>query len=68
MITIYTAFDFGQIVYLKTDTQQLPRIVTSVQYGADLGLLYRLCQGEDSSWNYEIEISSEKDILLATTG
>ena len=68
MMTIHTMFDFGQIVYLKTDTEQLPRIVTAIQYGADAGLLYRLSQGDDATWCYEVEISSEKDILLATTG
>lgn len=60
-------FEMGQIVYLKTDTLQLPRIIVAIQVTADGGLLYRLCQGIEVDWHYEVEMSAEKDVILTST-
>jgi len=54
-------FEIGQIVYLKTDTEQRERLVTAIiirGYGA----LYSLSYETEESTHYDFEISSEKDI------
>jgi len=50
----------GDIVYLKTDTEQLKRIVYSITI-SEGGILYLVTQGTDNSNHYGFEMSSEKD-------
>lgn len=57
-------FDLKQIVYLKTDKDQLPRIVVRIQIGL-MGLLYCLNQGTLESWHYDFEMTEEKDLLMS---
>lgn len=54
--------DFGDIVYLKTDPEQLERQVSGIlkRPGATL---YELCCGTESSVHYSFEISVEIDVL-----
>ena len=63
-IVVRCRFDYGQIVYIKTDTVQDPRQVIGVQGTADGGMLIKLSTDGNMSWHYECEISEEKDILL----
>lgn len=58
-MVIDNEFQLGQTVYLKTDMEQLPRMVTLIQVNP-LGHLYYLSCGPISSWHYEIEISAER--------
>lgn len=63
MITIDNKFKIGEIVYLKTDKEQLPRII----YGfivTKSECLYKVCCGTATSEHYDYEISIEKDILM----
>jgi hypothetical protein len=64
-IVVRCRFDYGQIVYVKTDIAQDPRQVIGVQGTADGGMLIKLSTDGNASWHYECEISDEKDILLA---
>jgi len=64
--TIDIPFDFGQIVYLKTDIDQNPYMVHGIRLCADGGILIGLIQGTKSSEHYIIEISPEKDTVLRT--
>jgi hypothetical protein len=58
-------FQFGQIVYLKSDTDQLERIVT--EYWVRPGSIqYFLMSDSWGSWHYGFEISKTKDILKTT--
>ena len=68
MIIINNNFDIGEIVYLKTDLEQLPRIIIAIMTCADNGILYKLSQGESVTWQYEIELSREQDVALRTAG
>ena len=56
-------FNIGQVVYLKTDPEQLPRIVISILIGADSLIQYRLMCGTEESLHYAIEIDAEKDVI-----
>ena len=54
-------FELGDIVYLKTDEEQLKRIVTSIQLSGgsmdDKVISYELSQGDTSSEHYDSEIT-----------
>ena len=56
----------GDIVYLKTDKEQHGRIVTGICQ-RETGYNYNLAFGITESWHYLIEISQDRDIILATT-
>lgn len=64
--TILTAFEIGDMVYLKTDPDQKVRLCTGWLVD-DTSVLYRLQCGTAYDWHYEIEISKEKDVLISTS-
>jgi hypothetical protein len=59
-------YDFGEIVYLKTDKEQSPRIVYCFKVYQN-EILYELACGTQTSSHYEYEISKEPNVILATT-
>lgn len=59
-------YDFGDIVYLKTDPDQVERIVTGITY-RPLGVLYSISYTTTESSHYDFEITRERDILKTTT-
>ena len=62
MMTIDNAYNIGDIVYLKTDPEQMERIVTAIEI-SQKGLLYEVCFVESSSHFFDFELSKEKNIL-----
>lgn len=59
-------FDIGELVYLKTDVAQSPRIVFCYKvYKGEI--LYDLACGTVTSSHYEFEISTEINVILTTT-
>lgn len=64
-MNLETKFDIREIVYLRTDGEQLPRIVTAIMKEGDKGLMYRLSQGIVNSWHYDFEIGNDKDVLMS---
>jgi hypothetical protein len=53
-------FDIGDIVFLKTDSEQRPRIITGILMRPN-GFLYYLSNGTNETSHYEIEISKEEN-------
>jgi hypothetical protein len=66
MMIIENKFELQQTVYLKTDPDQKARVVTRIIVNPS-GLSYELYCGTGGSWHYDFEISTEKDVLKATT-
>lgn len=66
MMIIDTVFEIGETVYLKTDKEQLPRIVYSITV-YKLGYFYELACGVNTSKHCDFEISSEINTVLTTT-
>lgn len=66
MATVTTKYGFGDTVYLKTDPEQFPRMVTGFDVKPN-GILYLLSFGSGNSYHYDIEISLEKDVLKSIT-
>lgn len=64
---ISPAFAIGQIVYLKTDLDQYPRMVYAYLIYSENHIIYKLAQGTTISDHYDFELTSDKDILLKMT-
>lgn len=63
MITLSNKFNTSELVYLVTDIDQLPRMVTGIKYCIDRTILYELTNVNDISWHYEQEMTREKIIF-----
>lgn len=66
-LTIEIQFEIGQIVYLKTDDEQLERICIGYSIRPNHLVVYDLQNCEKSTSHYDFEISSEKDVLKTST-
>ena len=44
-MTINNRFKLGELVYLRTDPDQFPRIIVALQITVDGGMLYKLAIG-----------------------
>ena len=62
-MNINVKFNIEQIVFLKTDMEQLPRMVVGYQVTKH-SILYILAQGGGETYHHDIEIDDEKDILI----
>lgn len=63
MIMIDTSYEIGDTVYLKTDRDQQPRIVTGFCVRST-GITVALACGSAESWHYDFEITIEKNVLV----
>lgn len=63
MMVIDNKFNIGDTVYLKTDVNQYERLVTAMQVLPNM-IIYRLSCGEIDGWYYDLEIETEKNILV----
>ena len=60
MITIDNKFEIGDILYLRTDPNQLPRMV--VAFSVDhRDTMYEVACGVENSKHYSFELSVEKN-------
>ena len=64
MIIVENEYEIGSIVYLKTDEEQSPRIITSITVYSMGDLVYHLGKGTESSQHYEFELSKDKVFVL----
>lgn len=64
VLMVRVDFAMGEVVYLKTDPDQLPRIVTGIDIrpGGSAGWRYQLGGGVSDSYHYAMEITREKKI------
>lgn len=68
MMVIDNKFSIGQIVWLKTDTEQLQRIVTAIKICGDNSFFYELSCGKECSDHYDFEISDEVNNEIKVLG
>lgn len=57
-------YDLGEIVYLVTDEDQKPRIVTKIMFVSGGGIQYALGSGALETWQYVDEISRDKNYKI----
>lgn len=63
--SIEPEFEIGQEVFFRTDPEQLANMVTAIMIKKG-AILYEVSFVTQSSWHYAFELSSERNILLAT--
>lgn len=56
-------FNVGDYVYLKTDTEQIQRLVTGITIDLNGGLTYTLVAGVEQSFHYDLEMTKEKNYV-----
>jgi hypothetical protein len=57
-------FNFEETVYLKTDINQYPRIITGICVRPTGGITYELSSGGATTWHYGFELDKEKNVLM----
>lgn len=59
----YSTYNLGETVYLKTDSEQRPRLVIAltIRAGGSASVYYELGCGAESSFHFDMEITSEVD-------
>lgn len=68
MMVIENKFEIGQTVYLKTDIEQLQRIITAIKICGDNSMFYELSCGKECSDHYDFEISEEVNQEIKVCG
>ena len=64
MIVIQNKYGFGDIVYLRTDVDQEPRIVTAIVVCPAGDIVYELTCGTTVSKHYDFELATEKNVAV----
>ena len=59
-------YSIGDSVYLKTDNDQLERLVTAILI-RESGVTFELSQSSTSSYHYSFEISRDRNVLKVST-
>jgi hypothetical protein len=67
MMLIQNEFELGATVYLVTDKEQAPRMVTMIQVSPGQGIAYRLACGSQESCHFPCEISQEPNLVLSNS-
>jgi hypothetical protein len=59
-----TTFKLGQLVYLRTDLEQLPRLVIAITFNISGGTpIYTLSSGDLSTGHHEEELQEEQSSI-----
>ena len=60
-------FEIGDTVYLKTDRDQHERIITGIWIRPNGGIRYDVAYIGHETIHYAIELSRERNVIMATT-
>ena len=60
---IHNKFNNSELIYLRTDPEQLQRMVTAIKICLTGELMYEVSCGTAVSWHYDMEFSREKQIF-----
>ena len=64
MMIIENEFNIGDTVFLITDPEQLPRLITRISTGPHDDISYGLMLSSEMSYHYAIEITKERQPVL----
>ena len=64
-MTLTFPYKIGEVVYLRTDPEQLERIITSITIRQGSVLYGVTLSDEKESWHSDFELSKNKNILKA---
>jgi hypothetical protein len=57
---IENKYNIGQLVYVRTDEENKPRLITAVLLRGNGGLVYEASGDGSSRWYYDFELTTEK--------
>lgn len=57
-------YELGELVYLKTDNEQLARMVCEIKFLMGGTISYTLAQGTNVSLHYSYEMSRDKTFIV----
>ncbi len=60
-------FKIEDIVYLKTDTEILPRMIVKYEV-SKTSIMYNLACGSNNSWHFDFEFTKDKSELTQKIG
>lgn len=63
-MNLQTKYDIGELVFLRTDSDQLERMVTCIKICAT-GCIYTLAHGTTETYHYEMELCRERNQFKA---
>lgn len=66
VIDMDVQFVWGDTVFLKTDPDQLPRMIVGVVVKKS-HVMYEVVKGETTSYHYDYEMAREKDVIQSTS-
>lgn len=61
---VNSMYDWGDIVFLKTDIDQHQRIITGIKPTPAGNIIYSISCGTITSEHYDFELSVEKNVLV----
>jgi len=62
-VSLESKYKLGEIVFLITDVEQKPRMVTGIIFRPS-GVLYELACGDAETAHFEMELATDKNFLL----
>lgn len=69
ILTIDNGYDIGEIIYLRTDPDQSPRVITGIKIRANNTVIYMISLGATAETeHYEFEISEEANQSMKIDG
>lgn len=66
-ILVDNKYSHGETVYLKTDKEQMPRLIYCIKVFKN-DILYEVVCGTITSAHYDFELSHEQNLVFSTTG
>lgn len=63
VIKLIAEYNIGETVYLSTDPEQEPRLVTGILIKPNDLIMYELAYCEDTSYHYGFEITKDIDLI-----
>lgn len=60
-------YKIGQSIFLKTDPEQLERIITGIHIRPN-GVSYSVVLETNESYHYEFELTENRDVVKASCG
>jgi len=64
MMVIENKFNISDIVYLKTDREQEPHVLCSIEVTPG-DLMYKIAIGTTTSSHYDFELTKEKQLVIS---
>jgi hypothetical protein len=63
LLTIPVEYEIGEVVYIKSDPEQMSAIVIGYVINPGNSLMYKLAVGLDVTYHYDVELTLNKGVI-----